>query len=135
MYPIKRYALLPIFVALLFMQGCATITAPYRAAETAEQKAFALYGTFVVFEERGAAVINDQRIDIDIRRAIQRADLAAKPVADSTIEAALEVQRIREQLDTDEDKLVTVTRNLEGWVDRFEPLVTNLITAVRGAKQ
>ena len=131
----KRYAALPLLLALVWLQGCATIAGPYNAAETAEQRAFALYGTFVVFEERGAAIINDQTIDVDARRAIQRADAAAKPVADSMLEAALAVNDVRNQLDAPEGTLVTVTNNLENWVDRFEPLVTNLLNAIRGAKQ
>ena len=134
MFTNRQYALLPLFFMLAWLQGCATVAGPYKAAETAEQKAFALYGTFVVFEERGASVINDNRIDIRARQAIQRADSAAKPVADSTLEAALQVNEVRQEIGASENKLKTVTANLENWIMRFEPLVTQLVAAVKGAK-
>lgn len=126
------YIITALFLAT-WLSACATIAGPYKAAETAEQKAFALYGTFVVFEERGAAIVTDRRIDLDARRAIQRADARAKPVADSLLDAALEVQSVREQLDASDNDLETVTRNLEGWITRFEPLVAELVRAVKGA--
>jgi hypothetical protein len=131
---LQKYSLIPLLFMLAWLQGCATVAGPYKAAETAEQKAFALYGTFVVFEERGASVINDQRVDLDARRAIQRADAAAKPVADSLLDAALEVNEVRQEIGASENRLETVTRNLENWIMRFEPLVAQLVSAVKGAR-
>lgn len=131
---LRKYSIIPLLFMLVWLQSCATIAGPYKAAETAEQKAFALYGTFVVFEERGASIINDNRIDIDARRLIQRVDARAKPVADSTLEAALQVNEVRGEVGASENKLATVTANLENWIMRFEPLVTELVAAVKGAK-
>ena len=125
-----KYLTLLTCVALL--SACATIKGPTEAAESAEQRAFALYGTVVVFEEQGAALINDSRVDLSVRRAIQQADRVAKPIADSTLEVALELKQVREELG-DENRLASLTANLESWIARLEPAVASLVSAIRSA--
>lgn len=127
------YALL-LLATLAYLQGCATVAGPVRAAETTEQKAFALYGTFVVFEEQGAKLVVDSRIDVNARRAIQRADLAAKPVADDLLEAALELNAIREDFNASDSRLEFAARNVESIVLRMEPLLAELVRSVKGAR-
>ena len=127
------YALL-ILATAFTLEGCSTVAGPVRAAETTEQKAFAMYGTFVVFEEQGAKIVADSRIDVNARRAIQRADLAAKPVADDLLAAALELQEIREEFGASESRLESAARNVESWILRMEPLLAALVSSVKGAR-
>lgn len=62
------------------------------AAETQGQKAFAAYSTFVALETTAAELVTDRRIPASVRRAIQRADAAGKPVADALLDAYRRLQ-------------------------------------------
>lgn len=127
----------PMLIALLVLSalpGCATVSAPVDAAETVEQKAFALYGTFVVFEELGATIVENRAIPLDVRRAIQSADQRAKPLADGLLDATFEVQSIRLQLEAGTntvERLDIATAELENWVTRAGPVIARLVAAVR----
>lgn len=121
-------------ISILMLPGCASIGAPVKAAETVEQKAFAIYGIFVVFEETGADLIEDPGIPINIKRSIQRADADAKPVIDNLLDVALEAQKIRLQVEAGTntvERLDIVTANLNQWIARASPLVAKLVASVR----
>lgn len=132
----RKLGIIPALLCLAYLQGCATVAGPINAAETVEQRAFAAYGTFVVFEELGAGLINDTRIDADARRAIQRADAVVKPIADSTLVVALEVNQLRGDLTAldREDRLAATVDNLETWLARLEPAVQDLVSSIKGAR-
>ncbi len=130
---IQTFYLLAIVFAL---QACAG-TNPIAAAETAEQRAFATYGTFVIIEEQAAKLISSGQIPDSAVRAIARADAQAKPVADSLLDATLEFIVIRSEYEageTAERRFVSAMDSLNNWVERVRPLIANLITAVRGAE-
>ena len=121
-----------LLIAAVALSGCSTF-APVRAAKTVEQKAFALYGTFAIYQEAGVDIVRNETLPIGVRRAVQNADAAAKPIADSLLAATLEAQRVRAQVaagTSTNARLVIVTNNLEDWVARAEPLINNLINAV-----
>jgi hypothetical protein len=65
------------------------------AAETVGQKAFATYSTFVALETTAAELVTDRRVPASVRRAIQKADAAGKPVADALLEAYRRLQTAR----------------------------------------
>lgn len=126
------FAIMAALATMAVLIGCQGAN-PVKAAETVEQKAFALYGLFTVFEEFGADVIETDGVPSDIKRGIQHADAVAKPIADALLDAALEVQRIRAQVlaeDTNHDRLALVLANLSDWVVRAEPAITRLVAAV-----
>lgn len=124
-----------MFTAIIVAASCAYN--PVAAAKTPEQKAFAIYGEFVVFEEAAAKVASNPTTPATVLASIKSADARAKPVMDSTLSAALEVVSIEQQIaagSTTQDKLVIATANLQSWVDQGTPLVNNLVSAVKGAK-
>lgn len=130
--------LLLALVAIASLPGCATVSAPTKAAETVEQKAFAVYGTFVIFEEAGADIVENTSLPLDVRRAVQNTDRTAKPVADALVAAALEAQRIRLQVEAGAntvERLDIATANLERWIARAGPLIDNLVAAVRNGSK
>lgn len=65
----------------LILPGC--VTAPVNAAQTPEQKAYAVYGTFVVLEERAAALASLPTVPATVKKALKEADALAKPSADA----------------------------------------------------
>lgn len=130
-----RALYLSLVAALLALAGCASN--PVSEAETVEQTAYALYGTFVVFEEAGAELIRSPSVPTSAKRAIQRTDAVAKPIADEVIDLVLEVQEVRTAVlagESTEERLATVTANLATWLPRLEAAVADLVTAVQAAK-
>lgn len=125
-----------LLVILFALQACAG-TNPIAKAETAEQRAFATYGTFVIIEEQAAKLVSSGQIPDSAVRAIGRADAQAKPVADSLLDATLEFIVIRSEYEageTAERRFVSAMDSLNNWVERARPLIANLISAVQGAE-
>lgn len=133
MQPITRWLALILIAAVV--AGCSTLS-PLKAAETAEQRAFAAYGTFVVYQELAVDIMRDPQVPDSVKLRIQRAEGQAKPVADSLLDTALEVSSIRRQFDegraTDSALLVAV-QMLDESLERLAPLINNLVAAVRDA--
>ena len=114
------------------LTGCSTLD-PVKEAETLEQKGYAMYGTFVVYEEQAAKLIQDPGVPDNVKAAIQRADKTAKPAADATRDATLEVSRVSKLLKTadgTEETLILVTNNLDKEIKTFKPLLQRLVDAV-----
>jgi len=122
--------LLCIF-AIGALQGCA-IASPYKAAQTPEQQAYAIYGTFVIFEEAAVGIVQDQSIPLNIRRAIQAADARAKPVMDALLDAALEVNAARKEVGS-AGNIDARLAALEVALTRSGPALAALIESIRGA--
>lgn len=137
MYPIhKRVQSIYLFAIMLVLQAC-TASSPIAKADTTEQRAFATYGTFVIFEEQAAKLVSSGELSNSAVRAIGRADARAKPVADSLLAAVLEFVEIREEYEaggTGEAKFIAAMNELNAWITRAKPLVNNLVSAVEGAK-
>lgn len=71
------------------LYGCASN--PVALAQTPLQKAYALYGEFVIVEEQAAALKSAGTLTGKTLLAIQQADARVKPVADSLLVAIREV--------------------------------------------
>jgi len=129
--------LLGLFAVLvLSASSCSTINS-VATAQTPQQKAYAIYGTFVVFEEQAAMVVANPNLPPAALSAIKTADAKAKPVADSLLAATQTVLMVNSQLaagKTTADKLTIANSELANWVTQATPLVNDLITAVEGAK-
>lgn len=128
-------ALLVVLLTLgvVFIGGCAGN--PIKAAETAEQKAFAAYGLFVVLEERAADVMGDPAVPDSVKTRIQRIDARLKPMADSVRKTVALAQEVREEVaegQGTEAKLQVITREINSWLTRFLPLLDDFKSAVRG---
>lgn len=126
-----------LFVAaVLLLSGCSLpqkTAEAYQTAESLEQKAFALYGTFVIYQERGADMLYDESIPLDVRRTIARAEEVANPAAGLTLEAAKVVARTRRAFDENQatiSRLIYVTKHLEAEYGRLKPLMGDFIDAV-----
>lgn len=132
----QQYQAFFILLLMVGMQGCGTAN-PIARAETVEQKAYATYGTFVIFEEQAAKLVSSGQIPDSAVRAIAAADLRAKPVADSLLTAVQEFEEIRAEFqsgETGEARYVAAINNLDDWIERALPLIDNLVAAVKGAK-
>ena len=116
------------------LQACAAYN-PVSKAETTEQRAYAIYGTFVIVEEAAAELIASGTLSDDTVLAIAAADERAKPTADLLIEALEEYLVIKAQLaagESTQEQLDIAVTNLNLWVERVVPLVNTLRAAVEG---
>jgi hypothetical protein len=130
LYEVNR-AILLVAVAGLVV-ACAQMN-PLSRAETVEQKAFAAYGTFVIVEEQAAKLVASGQLSANTVQAIAEADARAKPVADSLVDATLEFAAIKAEFEaggTGEEQFVSAMNNLNSWIERVLPLITNLKSAV-----
>lgn len=121
--------------ALLLSSGCAMT--PSGAAKSAEQQAFAVYGTFTVMEEQAAILMTTPSVPIDAKERIQRADQAAKPLIDQVLRTALAAMKLRRTLQAgggDATALQLATVDLERLTAQATPLLTILVTAVEGVR-
>lgn len=125
------YAVLLVLVAL--SAGCASIN-PITAAKTLEQKVYATYGTFVVFETQAAELVKAPDVPAEVKALIKQADAAAKPAADAMFDAAVQLVKIKADLEagqTTEERVLIATQNLNRWYLEAEPRILALITAVK----
>jgi len=125
-----------LLAIVLALQACA-VTDPIAKAETLEQRAFATYGTFVIFEEQAAKLVSSGELSNSVVRAIGRADERAKPVVDSLIAATVEFSAIKAEYEASgegEERFIAAMNELNVWVSRAAPLVNNLISAIEGAE-
>lgn len=127
------------FVALAVlstMAACASMN-PVSKAETTEQKAYALYGTFVIFEEQAAKLVQSPEVPANVKQALRDADKAAKPAADAVLDGVQTVLTVRRQLlagETTEERLAIAVSNLNLWYSTARPKVEQLVKVVKGAE-
>ena len=129
------FAVFAWMLPLLFVAGCQSAN-PIAAAETNEQRAYAAYGTFVIFQEKAADLAEDPAIPNGVKLRIIAAEERAKPVADSLLDAYAEFLAIKAQFDagqSTEEAVLIASNNLNDWITRLAPLVNELIRNVKGA--
>jgi hypothetical protein len=120
---------------ILILPGCKN--APVQQAETVEQKAYALYGTYVIFQEKAAELVQNSATPENVKQALRDADRVAYPLAESLVEASLEVEAIREQIAsglTTEERLTIAISNLSTIYFSAAPKLLAVVAAVKGAK-
>lgn len=133
---VNKFATMVLMVAAFALTACGTLN-PLSHAQTAEQKAYALYGEFVVVEEQAATAVQSADVPVNVRHSIAAADAAAKPVADELLKSAALVKGIREELaagHSTEEKLVIATASLQRWYTELSQQLPRLANAVRGAR-
>lgn len=133
-------------MVVLSLPGCKT--SPVAQAETFEQKSFALYGTYVIFQSKAAELKQDSATPDKVKQALSAADAAAYPVAEALVDAAIEVGDIRDTLErcptlpepqpdcvpTNELRLANALTNLSSIYFSAQPVLLQLVTAVKEAK-
>lgn len=123
---------------------------PVKQAETFEQKSFALYGTYVIFQGKAAELVQDTATPERVKQGLRDADKVAYPVAESLVDAATTVGDIRDIIDmckeleapeanpactpSNEQRLANAVNNLSTIYFRAQPIILNLVATVKGTK-
>ena len=130
-----RKLLIAPLLLLFAVAGCATIE-PVRTAETPEQKAFALHGTYVIYKEVAADLAEDPDTPDAAVEAFVRLVDVGDPAAVLLQEAAKQLELARARLRDIEDQTAidefTVALQVfnERWGDA-QPKLQGLIDAVK----
>jgi len=122
-------------LSVLVLQAC-SILDPMRAAETTEQRAFAAYGTYVIFVERAAELMDSPALSDDNKLRIIAAVETSTTVTGELFNAMSEYEAAKALLDqgqTTEERVLIASQNLNSWVEKAMPLIQNLISAIQGA--
>lgn len=144
----ERFIYIAVLTASVLLAGCPIN--PVKQAETFEQKAFALYGTYVIFQGKAAELVQDATVPERVKQGLRDADKVAYPVAESLVDAALTVGDIRDIIDdcaalempevnpacmpSNERRLANAITNLSVIYFKAQPIVLNLAATVKGAK-
>lgn len=120
----------------LVLQACASIN-PISQAETVEQRAYAVYGTYVIMQESAAVLVSGGNLPNSAVLAIADADERAQPVLDSLLLTFREYLVVKAEFDAgraEQGTLLTILENVNSWIERAVPMVNNLTAAVEGAQ-
>lgn len=121
-----------LYGAYALLPGC--VANPVSGAEDSEQRAYAIYGTFVIVEEQAAKLVASPQIPNPVVSAIKIADSRAKPSADALVQAVRDYDDASHALKAgtgSADKLTIATANLQKWVTQAQTDVSALVTAVK----
>lgn len=133
---IALLTLLAVLVLIALLSGCAGLN-PFGAAKDLDQKAYATYGTFVIFEEQGAKLVADPTVPQSIKRAIAQADARAKPSADTLVTGIHQYETAQAAVKAGgsgaPNTLATVTANLNTWLQQARTDTAALVSAVKSA--
>jgi len=128
------WAMLAAVGVSVLVQSCAT--SPVAQAETLEQRVYAVYGTFVIMEERVATMVEeDSTLPRDVQLGMIRAVQAAEPAIDSMLAGYASYLEARAQFAagmTNPERIAVVTANLASWVEEADGLVDSLREVARG---
>ncbi len=140
--------LVAVLAVPVLLAGCPTN--PVKQAETFEQKSYALYGTYVIFQGKAAELVQDAATPERVKQGLRDADKVAYPVAESLVDAATAVDDIRAIIDmcealeapevnpactpTNEQRLANAINNLSTIYFRAQPIILNLVATVKGTK-
>lgn len=113
-----------IFLLALLIVACESVN-PISKAETLEQRAYATYGTYVIFAERAASLAENESLPNNVRLGLVSAEERAKPVVDSLLDALL---------DYEQSQTAGAEETLRTWVERALPVLEELVASVKGAQ-
>lgn len=125
------FCLLALSLFVGHLSGCAGT--PLSSGQDVSQRAYALYGTFVIVEEQGARLVQDTTVTSAIRHSIQTADAHAKPIADALASALRSYENVTAGLKTGETttaQLATTNANLGDQIQQASGAIQSLVTAV-----
>lgn len=125
-----------IAVAML-ASACASLN-PFAAADGPEEKAYAVLGTYHVFQAQALKIASDRTLPDKVRLAVADADAAAVPILKSLDKALADALDARDALDagkTSKERVSIVLTNLLEWTQKAQRAVNNLKAAVANAKK
>lgn len=143
----RSFGVVALLAVASVLAGCPASN-PVKVAQSYEQKSFALYGSYVIYQGKAAELKQDSAVPDKVKEALSAADRVAYPVSEKLIDAVLDVGHIRDLLDqcpalpepdpacvpTNEQRLANALVNLSTIYFTAQPALLGLINAVKEAK-
>lgn len=136
----KRLWMMPLLlVAALTTTAYTGCTAnPFKAAEGADEQAYAVLGSYAIYQRQALKIVQDATLPDGVRRAAAAADAAAYPILKSVDSALVDVLNAKAALDAgsgSKEKVAIATANLQKWTAEGKAAVAAIKAAVINAKK
>jgi len=121
---------------MAFVSGCG-ITKAIQTAETPNQKAGALLGTWNIILEDAVAILENDRIPNDVAAPVNTARIAGSRIAKSLAEALIEYEVESAKFfdgQTTAERVDVAAQNLERWYASLRRVFVELAEAIATAK-
>lgn len=118
----------------LVLVGCGTVAKQIDAigtAETTEQRAYALYSSYVILQERAAVMVRDTSLPKAVRLRIQQVDRLAHPAASAVRDTYRTVQQARAALQAGTGSAERVSQLSATLASRTASLATHVGTLTK----
>lgn len=132
MIPIMAIAM----ATLVACTGCAAN--PFKAARGADEQAYAVLGSYVIYQRQALLIVQDVTLPSEVRRVVANADAVAFPVLKAVDTMLVDFLNAKAALDAgtgSEDKVRIATNNLQDWVAQGREALVTLKDAVLNARK
>jgi hypothetical protein len=137
----KRYLMIPMLMCVglamaACQQGCTTN--PIKAADGPDEQAYAVLGTYHVFQKQALKIVQDATLPANIRSAAANADAVAFPVLktlDESLTAFLDAKAALDAGVGTEAKVGVAVTNLKKWTTEGRKAVDDFKKAVQDARK
>ena len=122
-----------LIMSTVFFAGCSNMN-PIAKADSTEQQAYAVYGTYVLFLERAADIAEDPRTPHSVKVRLLKSQQAIDEEITQVLvllEQYAELRQQYEEAQTREEQLVAISNSLNVVVLRVIPMLDNFIHSVR----
>lgn len=129
-----KYFLLAGLMAAL--SACAAN--PFKAASGADEQAYAVLGSYAIYQRQALKIKADTSLPQGVRDAVVKADAAAFPVLKSLDTALVEFLDAKAALAagaTGKDKLAIAVANLKSWTVKAKDALKDLKAAAENARK
>lgn len=124
----------PVMVA---MHGCA-VPNPVAVAETNQQRAYALWGSYVIVKEQAAKIYQDADTPTDVKEILRAANNASTPTFNSLYEALIFYKTVEDELKagkTTEEQWLIASQSLADWYFKAKPILADFQAAYDKVKK
>ncbi len=127
----RKISTLPVLMMMLSLSACITLQAPVNTAESPEQKAFALYGTFVNIQEVAARHVTSGKATDSQIKLIQSADAIAYPLAVALKDAAFAYRDAKEGK-LKQDAYIELERSFADASNSIHDMINLVVNLIEG---
>ena len=131
----RQFVAFYCLLLILILQGCVSAN-PIAAANSTELRAYAVSGTYGIFQEKGLELIQRGNLPNSVSLRLISLEERATPVVDELDKALDFYEGVKEDLAAGASSNVRLSialRELNKWLTETEPLVNSFKAAVKGA--
>jgi hypothetical protein len=131
-----RIAILLLAAMAALLPACASN--PLKAADGPDEKAYAVLGSYAIYQRQALKIKADTSLPASVRDAVVKADAAAYPILrtlDASLSSFLDAKAALDAGTTTKEKLAIALANLKKWTEEAKAAVATLKVAAANAKK